>query len=163
MNSVSDGISASLRSVLNEVADAARQAGVFGDVEVTEGCVSCAAAEAPEPVFYRISLIDGSLYVEWVTPDRWLSQSIEAELVFTGDDLSDMIDEELVDTGYDGDALGTLEHFRSEAKLYTFRSTVPVDATNPESPRDVQRLTKCLIAYELTFRELGDMTGDDDE
>ncbi|MCA9312253.1 MAG: hypothetical protein KDA21_13650 [Phycisphaerales bacterium] len=162
MNTLSKGIGATMNTLLNDVAEAARCSGCFGAVEVREDLVSCAAADAPEPAFYRLVSEDGRLWVEWVTADRWLSQSIEAELVFTGDDLEDMIDEELVDLGYEGPKLGALSHYRSEDLLYTFRSEVRVDAEGTQD-EVVRALTTCLLAYEATFRELGDMAGGDDD
>ncbi len=162
MNTLSQGISAMMKTLLTGVADAARQSDRFGDVVLTDGMLSCAAMEAPEPAFYRLVVEDDALWVEWVTADRWLSQSIEAELVHTGDDLDDLIDEELVDLDYEGPKLSPLSHYRSEDMLYTFRSKIQLDL-NGETSRVVDGLLKSLLAYEATFCELGDMGADDDD
>lgn len=142
--------------VLEAVAKRAEDAGVFGGVRVENGRLVCAALESAEPADYRISTDDkGDAWVELVTDNRWLSGSIEGDLVHTGDKLNELIDEELADLGWEGGP-SAFEHFRSEDMLFTFRSRVPA--------RDPESLAQWLLAYELVFRELGDMsdTGDDD-
>lgn len=97
--------------------------------------------------------------------DRWLSHSIEADLLNTGDKMEDLLEEELVElrVRHAGRELGGLsvEHFRSEDKLFTFRSRLPGAASDlaPET------ISGCLLAYEACFRNLGDMAaggGDED-
>ena len=73
----------------------------------------------------------------------------------SGDSLEELLEEELVDLGADTSVV-LVQHFRSEDMLYTFRSTLPPAST----PDDV--LT-WLLAYEATFRELGDMTAEADD
>lgn len=141
--------------VLNQVAEAAKSSGKFGAVRIEGGMLKCAAPESAEPADYRISPDDkGGLWVELVTEDRWLSGSIEGELVHSGDKINELIDEELADLGWNGEA-SSFEHFRSEDLLYTFRSSIP-----SHGPEDV---AKWLMAYELVFGELGDMAGGDDD
>lgn len=142
--------------LLNDVASRAEGAGVFGPVRVEASRVVCAAKNSAEPADYRISFDDrGDPWVELVTEDRWLSGSIEGDLVHTGDKINELVDEELADLGWEGPE-STFEHFRSESMLYTFRSKVPA--------KDAESLSQWLLAYELVFRELGDMddTGEDD-
>ncbi|HVP73959.1 MAG TPA: hypothetical protein VMS30_09495, partial [Phycisphaerales bacterium] len=99
--------------------------------------------------------------VSLVTPNRWLSESIEADLMHHGDPIEELIEEELVDLGWQEDAL-PVKHFRSDDMLYTFVSPVPIPAGQAEDDA-VKRATTCLLAYEAAFRELGDMSGGDEE
>jgi hypothetical protein len=150
-------------SVLAEVAEAARRAGVFGGVVFRAGGVGgpgveCAAKDAGAPAFYRAFVEAGSFWVALVTPDRWLSQSIEADLVHTGDKLEDLIEEELVDQGLEN-LRPRLEHFRSEDRLFTFRSPVPDLGSGVEA----RVVVGFLLAYEACFRNLGDMAGGDED
>lgn len=141
-------------AVLTHVADAASRAGVFERVEVDRGMVVCTASGSAEPAFYRVGAGEAGIFVELVTPDRWLSGSIEGDLVHTGDALEELVDEELADLGYAGPAT-SFEHYRSEDKLFTFRSPVPEpgDGATPE-----ETAARMLLAYERVFRELGDMS-----
>jgi len=147
---------ASLTGLLERVAGAARAAGVFGAVEVDGARLVCAAKASAEPAAYRVEPDGGRLWVALVMKDRWLSESIEADLMHTGDKLEELLEDELVDQGYTGPALG-FEHFRSEDKLFTFRSALPVDAARADAARDGDTVAKCLLAYEACFRNLGDM------
>lgn len=142
--------------MLERVRERAEQAGVFGPVRLESGRLVCPAAASAEPADYRVfTEADGSVWVELVTANRWLSESIETDLVHTGDKLNELLDEELADLGWEGGA-STFEHYRSDDMLFTFRSKVP-DPT-PES------VAVWLLAYEQCFRQLGDMddTGEDD-
>lgn len=136
--------------LMSETAAKARESGQFASVEPGEARVHCTSARRPDAGF-RIEY-DGGLWVAWVSPDRYLSQSIEADLMWTGDDLDDLIAEELADQGFDG-ALGPNEHFRSEEKLFTFRSRIPREPAHATA----DDLVKCLSAYQAAFSELGDM------
>lgn len=142
--------------MLGQVRERAEKAGVFGPVRAEGGRLVCPALSSAEPADYRVfPEADGTVWVELVTEDRWLSESIETDLVHTGDKLNELLDEELADLGWEG-APSTFEHFRSDDMLFTFRSRVP--DPSPES------VTLWLLAYEQCFRQLGDMddTGEDD-
>lgn len=141
---------------IRNVARAALDAGVFAGVEHTEERVECKAKAAAAPAYYRVDVQRGKACVSLVTPDRWLSQSIEQQLVFTKDKLPDLLDEELAELGFRGPKLA-VEHYRSDDKLYTFLTRV--------GPEDVAEATlrAYLLAYEAAFRNLGDMPGGDDE
>lgn len=141
--------------VLSRVAEIAKSSGKFGAVRIEGGMLKCAAPESAEPADYRITPdADGSLWVELVTEDRWLSGSIEGELVHSGDKINELVDEELADLDWEGGA-SSFEHFRSEDMLYTFRSKIPT--------QDPEGVAKWLMAYELVFGELGDMAGGDED
>jgi hypothetical protein len=153
-----------LSHLLKNVAQRAADAGVFGTVATTPTRVECAARAAAAPAWFRLDALGNDLWVSLVTPDRYLSQSIELDLVHTGDKLEDLLEEELVDLGFEdlGSGAGTLrfEHFRSDDKLFTFRSKLPVD---PASPKASEVAATCLLAYEACFRRLGDMAARDED
>ncbi len=150
--------------LLAEIAALARSADVFGGVELQTDdrgqiMLSAEARDSASPASYRAAFDGGSLWVSLVTADRWLSQSIEADLVHTGDKMEDLIEEELVDQGVEGHR-PRVEHFRSEDRLFTFRTPVPVRAGEPGA---AARAAAFLFAYEACFRNLGDMAGGDED
>jgi hypothetical protein len=149
-----------IRRLLEAVRARAAEAKVFREVRLTDAALVCDALEADAE--HRVEWREGRLWVSLVTPDRWLSQSIEADLVHTGDKLEDLIDEELVDLGCDAGPF-PMEHFRSEEMLYTFRSPLPVSTEEAGQERGVAVATAALLAYEAAFRELGDMAGGDED
>jgi hypothetical protein len=110
--------------------------------------VVCHARRAASPASYRAFSEGGRVWVALVMADRWLSESIEADLLHTGDKIEDLVHEELIELGYNGPR-PAIEHFRSDDLLFTFRTPIAGD-----DPRDV---TRCLLAYEAAFRNLGDM------
>lgn len=141
-----------MQSLLEQIQSRAEASGVFGSVRIEGGMLVCDAKNSAEPAHYRVEFHgeggEPEVWVSLVMKDRWQSESIEAELMHTGDKLEELLDEELADIGYEGPALG-FEHFRSEDMLFTFRSRVPSD--------DPETIGTCLLGYELTFRQLGDM------
>lgn len=144
-------------ALLNDVSNDARDADVFGDVTV-DGCrLICAAKESAEPAYYRLEPDAGRLWVSLVMKDRWLSESIEADLLHTGDKIEELIEEELAELDAEVKPL-KVEHFRSDDMLFTFRTPLPLDPNDadPEQLRGMAR--SCLLAYEAAFRELGDMS-----
>lgn len=148
-------IGSETETMLGRVKALAEKAGVFGPVRAEHGRLICPAPASGAPAEYRVSPgPDASVWVELVTADRWLSESIETDLVHTGDKLNELLDEELADLDWTG-APATFEHFRSDDLLFTFRSKVP--SPTPES------VTTWLLAYEQCFRQLGDMDAPDDE
>ncbi len=155
-------MSQSFETILKTVMPRAMSAGVFASVAVNEGELRGRALGPEAHAEFRLFVDGGRAWVSLVTPDRWLSQSIEADLMFTGDKLEDLIDEELVDQGVDV-STPIVEHFRSEDKLFTFRTPMEgvLDASTPEAA--AARAVGYLLAYEAAFRELGDMKpGEDD-
>lgn len=152
---------------LDAVADRVRAAGVFGGVRVEGGVVRCLALASAEPAEYRVFADGGKVWAALVTEHRWLSQSIEADLVNTGDKIEELLEEELADLDWKkewGPAKLTYEHFRDERKMYTFRSPLPVDPARLDSAEAIEKTALALLAYERAFRPLGDMeAGEDDE
>jgi hypothetical protein len=147
---------------LNGVRVDVEKAGVFADVKLDQGMLACAARESAEPAWYRLEPSNTTgWYVSLVTPDRWLSESIEADLMHHGDPIEELIEEELVEQGYNGEPL-PVKHFRSDGMLYTFVSPLPIEPTAGEDDA-IRIATQCLLAYEAAFRELGDMSGASEE
>ncbi len=147
-------------ATLAAIADALRQAMVFAAVTTTPTRVECAAKDAAEVAHYRLDAGSEGLWISLVTPARYLSQSIEADLVHSGDKLDDLLADELVDAEYAGPALH-IEHYRDAERLYTFRARV---GTAGGSLPDTTNLVRAILAFEATFRSLGDMSaGGDDE
>lgn len=155
-----------LLRLLDAAAAAARKAGVFGAVEVRGGGATpvlvCEAQNSAAPAEYRLFADGGKVYVALVTADRWLSQSIEAQLFHLGDKLEELLEEDLYDQGYERGTL-PVEHFRSADKLYTFRSPLPIDPAAADAPEAVTTACQCLLGYEGCFRRLGDMDAGDEE
>ena len=150
-------------SLLERVADAAKQAGVFGRVNLGNGRLVCEAAASAEPSEYRLESDGRDLVVSLVMQDRWQSESIESDLMHSGDKLEELLDEELTDLGYDmpEGTLPSYQHFRSDDMLFTFRSVVPVQGLSAEAAVDTA--LKWLLAYEACFRQLGDMDAADED
>jgi hypothetical protein len=155
-----------LAAFLDRVRERVEEAGVFGPAEVREGRLVCHAKASAAPASYRLDLDGGRLWVSLVMADRWLSESIESDLVEHGDRLEDLLEEELVELGWDpregqpGAAHGgpvRFEHFRSDDMLFTFRSPLPVSPEQAGSERAAETCAVWLLAYEACFRNLGDM------
>lgn len=151
-----------LETFLSRVRDRAASAGVFGEVAIADGMVSCAALASAAPAFFRVLREEGRVWVELVTDNRWLSQSIEQDLVHTGDKIEELIDEELTALGFEGGPL-PVQHYRSEDKLFTFRSPLPIESPRLGSTESAETAATCLLAYESAFRDLGDMEADEED
>ncbi len=165
----------------------------FESVEVKNGEVVCAARGADSPAFYKICIEAGRLCISLVMADRYLSQSIEQDLVHNGDKLGDLLADELIDADVRlpaGCPPLTVDHFRDPQKLFTFRTILPeglvsagglvsVEATALPVPgsqsttqgathvggdeRTGQQLVAILLAYESCFSRLGGMSAGADE
>lgn len=154
-----------LQKFLTAVAQRARQADVFAAVNVHAQAVVCDAKASAAPAQYRLTIEKQHVYVELTTADRWLSHSIEADLLNTGDKLEELIDEELVELG--GSAIhARVEHFRNDAKRFVFRSRLPLgeSASTPlGDASSVEIASRALLAYESCFAALGDMSSPGEE
>jgi hypothetical protein len=74
-----------------------------------------------------------------------------------GDPIEELVAEELEELDGTPPAGGlVVRHFRSDDLLYTFETPLPKDA-------DGETAVLWLLAYEAAFRELGDMTADDED
>lgn len=155
-----------LHAACAAAAESIRATNDFGPVAVSAKGLEAAAKDAGAPASYRVFADGGRVWVALVTADRWLSQSIEQDLVHTGDKLTDLVEEELIDLGYLGLGVGSaklpVEHFRDDDKLFTFRTPIPVDADRP-SGQPAAVIALCVRGYEACFRRLGDMEAGDDD
>lgn len=149
---------AGLAALLSTVADQARATGAFATVELAGNLISCTALTNEEAA-YRVEPHEAGVCITWVSANRYLSQSIEADLMWTKDDLDELLAEELTDAGYRGPALKPLDHYRNEEKLFTFRGVIPASAASLRA----DDLVKCLLAFSATFGQLGDMKPGEDE
>jgi len=138
---------------LGAVLVALTESGQFGPVVV--GPTGLEAQATREGAFYRLTAEADGLFVGLVSADRWLSQSIEQQLVISGDKLEDLLEEELIDLDAPLTRL-KVEHFRDDAKLFTFRSRLPSDLS-------AESIARIVRGYEACFRRLGDMEGGADE
>ncbi len=150
-----------MRTIFTAAAKGAEAADVFDQVIVEDNRLRCVARGSAEPAEYRIDLIEGELWASLSTEDRWLSGSIEGDLMNSGDDLAAVIEEELVDQGCDNPSV-TFEHFRDTEMRYTFRSKMAISPSGDEQEVAAE-CTRWLLGYEAAFRELGDMTEPEDD
>ena len=145
---------------LDIIVQGAKNANVFGLIELSGDTLTLSAWGAAEPACYRVYLDSDTPIIELATKDRWLSESIEAELVESGDKLDELIEDELVDLGYDEDTgVIKFEHYRSDDMEFVFRSKV-IPMNNQEQS---QACLQWLLAYEQCFRQLGDMDESEDD
>ena len=157
-----DDICDACQALYEEVGDQARRSGLFDKVRRTDHVLLCRAREVESEAHYFVFVNDDHdhVYVGLHTPDRWLSESIEADLVHLGEKVEELLEEELIDQGID--EAFAVEHFRDDEKLYVFRSAVPVTGSAKlESEETAERITRILRAYEACFYELGDMAGEE--
>ncbi len=143
-----------IRSFLENVSTLLGCAPVLGDTEVADNMVACRAVETVDSVRYRVRVEGGRVWVSLVSGDRWLSESIEADLMNTGDKLEELIEDELEDLGVRGLPV-SFEHFRSDEMLFTFQSPLEIPGGGlPEIERSARDL---LLAYVACFGQLGDV------
>lgn len=157
--------SQAFQSLIEAVNERVKQADVFEQVHCDATGLRCQARDAESEAFYQVladAKTPGKVWVGLFTPDRWLSESIEADLLHQGDKMEDLLDEELVELGFDAGPLA-IEHFRDDAKVYVFRSALDVAGEGDRvTPGDIDRAVKVLLAYEACFRQLGDMSPTDE-
>lgn len=131
----------------------AMKAGVFGEVRVVLSGVECAAKNSAAPAMYALWADSSGVHVALKTADRWLSHSIEADLLNTGDKMEELLEEELVELGWSG-ASPMVAHFRDERKQFVFQSRLSI---SPGAANAVEQAAMALLGYEACFRRLGDM------
>jgi hypothetical protein len=155
-----------LENLLKAVRMRADASGAFKSATVQNSCLTCLAKASAEPAEYRLCVDQKQLCILLVTANRWLSQSIEADLMHTGDDLEQLLAEELMDTSVKGAALA-VSHFRSQDKLYSFRTPLPIplDPNGDVSadPANIETSYHVLMSYQNVFSGLGDMQGEEAE
>ncbi len=142
-------------ALLQAVESRARAAKVFGAIAIKDNTLVCTAANSAAPAEYRLFVEGGRWWIALVTPDRWLSESVESGMLEGRDKIEELIEEELVELGLEH-KVEKVEHFRSPPpqKLYTFRFKVPA----PQAGQTAEDMTTTyLLATEAAFRLLGDM------
>lgn len=150
------------QELYEEVGDRVREAKVFAKVRRTDVGLICRAKldETEASYLVEVGPKHDMVWVGLHTPDRWLSESIEADLVHRGETMEDLLEEELFDQGYE--ARLSVEHFRNEQKQYVFRSAIFLPkAEKLDSEAMIDRVTQALLAYEALFKQLGDMDKQD--
>jgi len=161
MPHASQGVTAEIERLMAETGRLARSSGAFAGVEVLPGRVECRDPIQPDASF-RIDASDEGLAVCWASPNRYLSQSIEAELRWTRENIDDLIDEELADQGY-RQRVARMTHFRDPDKNFVFRWGLPIVAASVDAGRDAPDMLRCLLACQAAFRNLGDMKESEDD
>jgi hypothetical protein len=160
--STSNAAPAAFAHLLENVRQKAQAAGVFAGCTIADGRLDCKADGSAEEAWYRVRWDGGKVWVSLEMADRWQSESIEADLVHSGDKLDELIEEEMVDLGYEGPR-PTFEHFRSDDMLFTFRSPVNIPAESPDGEASSDAVALLLLGYEACFRQLGDMDAENGE
>lgn len=144
-------------TILDSVRRAADASGLFAGSELLGDRVRLKAKDAAAEAHYEVVRSGDELLVRLLTADRWLSESIESQLVEHGDSLEELLEDELVEIGHeparDG-AIPKVRHFRDPARNYTFECPIPV---GPDGPLESAR--RFLLGWEACFRGLGDMSG----
>lgn len=150
---------ATLSAVFDASLQPLKDAEVFAGVTRTDRGVRCDAMHVEEDCYYAANTdSEGNLFVGWYSPDRWVSGSIEGDLVHTGDKIDDLLEEELIDKGLSIKI--PLEHYRNDDKIFVFHGKLdlPDDTT-----KATDTLVKVLLAFQACFVELGDMVPSEDE
>ena len=143
--------------ILAAVRDRAAASARFASVAIEGERLRCRAKGAEAEAWYVVDRDGGRWSVALLTPDRWLSESIESDLMHFGDPLEELVEEELAELGWRG-RVPQIKHFRDDAKLYTFENALPDGVAG-----DALLAAKFLFAYEAAFRSLGDVGGGDDD
>jgi hypothetical protein len=135
---------------LSIVQQHAQRSNRFERIESTDTSVRCKAKGAASEAWYVVDRQDDGWAVSLLTPDRWLSESIEGDMLEGRDTAEELIDDELVELGFPGKAQ-QVKHYRDDFKMYVFRSCIPVNA------QDGAAAATYLLGFEAAFANLGDM------
>lgn len=137
----------------------AQEASIFAAVAVDGSRLECEARDASAKAEYRVEASAEGWRISLGTADRWLSESIESQLVESRESMEDLLREELIDLEW-MDHPPKIRHFRDDSRRYVFECTIPFG----DDPADDLRRTTCfLFAFESMFRQLGDMSGAESE
>jgi len=144
--------------ILRQTGLHASSSGQFGEMSCSDTRLSLRARGCDAE--YRLDHAGGEWIVSFVTPDRWLSESIETDLLHTGDPIEELIEEELAELGERG-AKVAVKHFRSDDRLYTFSAPLsrPKQAPAGADEETVRHASTYLRAFEAAFSALGDVAG----
>lgn len=150
---------ATVHAVLSAIRELAASKDVFDGVEFDGTALQCRARGAAAEATYSVGHGSNGLAVSLSTPDRWLSESIESDLVHYGDPIEELVEEELVDLGWT-EGCGRIRHFRDDAMRYVFTCDLPLSG---DTDADTRAGACLLLAFEAAFRQLGDMADDGEE
>ncbi len=145
---------------MTELLSRLQDAGVFADVEISGGAVRCRARDVEAEAHYLlVRNPDGILTVRFETPDRWLSESVEADLYHSSDSLEELLEESLDELEWPVDTIPVTKfrHYRSDDLRYVFENQVP------EHRDPLEDAVVWMLAYEATFHELGDVAGEEED
>ena len=143
-----------MSDVLNSVQSKARSSGRFGEVRLDGARLACRARDAAAEAWYEVHR-DGSAWIVLLrTPDRWLSESIEGDMLEGNDTAEELVDDELVEVGFRGKCQ-QVKHYRDDDRMYVFRTGIPPEGLADEA----EGIATYLLAFEAAFAQLGDMQG----
>jgi len=142
--------------ILAAVRDRAAASARFASVALDGERLRCRAKGAEAEAWYVVDRDGGRWSVALLTPDRWLSESVEGDMLEGRDSAEELVDDELVEVGF-ANRCGKVRHFRDEDKTYVFRADVPLDGI-ADVPAGIVTF---LLAFEAAFGQLGDMGGGD--
>jgi hypothetical protein len=147
-----------MNDLLSAVHRNALDSGRFAEARVDGPRLRCRARDAAAEAWYTLEREGDAWAVGLETPDRWLSESIEGDMLEGRDSAEELVDDELVEVNYPH-RCGKVRHFRDDAKVYVFRTAVPLDGV----PDAAAGVTTFLLAFEAAFAQLGDMQGSAEE
>lgn len=137
---------------LQSLVQLALDSGRFQNATVNGPAVRCRAKDASAEAWYVIDKTDGYWSVALETADRWLSESIEGDMLEGRDTAEELVDDELVNLDFPN-RCPKVKHYRDDAKVYVFRSRVPLEGIADETAG----VATYLLAFEAAFAQLGDM------
>ncbi|MBC03818.1 MAG: hypothetical protein CMJ34_11040 [Phycisphaerae bacterium] len=137
--------------------EALRASGRFASVESINDEIRCRAPEVDAD--YVLAEGDQGLVVRFETPDRWLSESVEADLYNSSDSLNELLEESLDELEWPIDAVPVtpFRHYRNDDLKYVFEHAIPAHGDSEKTAMT------WILGYEATFIELGDVAGEEDE
>jgi hypothetical protein len=137
---------------LQSLVQQASQSGRFKDASINGDTVRCRAKDASAEAWYVIDKADGHWSIALETADRWLSESIEGDMLEGRDTAEELVDDELVNLDFPN-RCPQVKHYRNDDKVYVFRSRVPLEGIADETTG----IATYLLAFEAAFSQLGDM------
>ena len=143
-----------MSEILTTVRDRAQSSGRFAAVTLDGTTLRCRAKGAD--ACYVVDREGEGWAVSLLTADRWLSESIEGDMLEGRDSAEELVDDELVEVGFPN-RCGKVKHFRDDAKTYVFRAEVPLAGMADAG----DAVATFLLAFEAAFGQLGDMPGGD--
>lgn len=142
--------------ILSTLRDQARTSGRFESAAIEGEALRCKVPHVE--AWFVVDREGDGWAVSLLTPDRWLSESIEGDMLEGRDTAEELVDDELVEAGFPG-RCQPVKHFRDDAKMYVFRSRIPLEGAADAAAA----AATYLLAFEAAFSQLGDMQGATEE